>query len=949
MTEESQTSLKEEIEKLSSSLEQAVLREQEQLKNFEHRESELQSMVDQLLQQIEDSSSQSQAVELTSQREEEDQQIETTTSADRNRELQRMIAAKFRDLFASHSTVVSHPPGIAHAPSPAGLPITSAKSSSSPAAPGTAAPVEPTPGALASSMSTAPTSPPQPPATPGAPTPRLARLTPAPATTSTSLKELVAQLEAQLVSEKKANEQKIQAMQENWAKQTTEAHAEWQARLEQQDECNDQQIKLQQERNSAHVLELQQLLDQQAEESARQIERMRHESAKQLSMFQSNNMVSMQKQLFDLEQEVLRWKSENAKLTAKVTQLNSTKLPQAPTKPSPLKLRAEVALPDPEDPSTPEAPRSEDDVQIFMRIEDDSPEARQASTLATLVSIRVPKLPPTIERPPIELVAIIDCSGSMDGEKMLAMQDTLRFLVKHALNEKDKLGLVTFEETVQADVQLTKMDTAGQAHALRFISRMKADGKTNLHLGLVHGIRCLRAPERSHRSQTPSTPCNRVIFFFTDGKANRGVTDTSTLLHEVKMAMERGGEDIVLHTFGYGADHNATKLSALAMQHFGMYYFIETPEDISVSFTDCLGGVVGSVAKDARLELSVLTNDSSHIQSVETPHVEFNPSQTQCTLQLGTLYAEDSKDVLLGLHVPRVSRPVDSPTPVLRGTLTYYSLIKERKVRVDVTQSMTRSLYARRTEAQNKKQWQIRHEARVGAVRAMEQAIDLADRGNLDQARMLLKATMKAASRAVETEDTMMQQLVTDLGHVTAGFRDNFTFQLTGRNRTASTAMAHILQRSTHTMGAVYELGAKAQLKQKLAGHVRGFTALVNGAQHEFRYALLERAYMGNPLPAVFQSRKASAPRVAWGTPPLRFRGPQKAPPVRSLHLSPRAAAPQRMSVIHEQADLARLASQAASSAPPNPVKEHGLEDNLFVFRGGLGGSSKGQDHNRSF
>ena len=60
------------------------------------------------------------------------------------------------------------------------------------------------------------------------------------------------------------------------------------------------------------------------------------------------------------------------------------------------------------------------------------------------------------------------------------------------------------------------------------------------------------------------------------------------------------------------------------MQHFGMYYFIETPEDISVSFTDCLGGVVGSVAKDACLQLSVLTKDSSYIQNVQMPNVEFN-------------------------------------------------------------------------------------------------------------------------------------------------------------------------------------------------------------------------------------------------------------------------------------------------------------------------------------
>ena len=50
----------------------------------------------------------------------------------------------------------------------------------------------------------------------------------------------------------------------------------------------------------------------------------------------------------------------------------------------------------------------------------------------------------------------------MEGEKLRAMQQSLKFLVRHGLQEQDRLGLVVFNDEVATPFELTTMDAAGR-------------------------------------------------------------------------------------------------------------------------------------------------------------------------------------------------------------------------------------------------------------------------------------------------------------------------------------------------------------------------------------------------------------------------------------------------------------------------------------------------------
>lgn len=47
-------------------------------------------------------------------------------------------------------------------------------------------------------------------------------------------------------------------------------------------------------------------------------------------------------------------------------------------------------------------------------------------------------------RPPIDLVCVFDKSGSMDGEKICLVKDTLDYLTNNILTERDRVCFIEF-------------------------------------------------------------------------------------------------------------------------------------------------------------------------------------------------------------------------------------------------------------------------------------------------------------------------------------------------------------------------------------------------------------------------------------------------------------------------------------------------------------------------
>lgn len=79
----------------------------------------------------------------------------------------------------------------------------------------------------------------------------------------------------------------------------------------------------------------------------------------------------------------------------------------------------------------------------------------------------------------MDLVLVIDISGSMQGSKLDLVKDTLRFLVQE-LKEFDRLSLLVFDDRYEVLSHLCPMTENNKTLYLKIIDSIVTRGSTNI-------------------------------------------------------------------------------------------------------------------------------------------------------------------------------------------------------------------------------------------------------------------------------------------------------------------------------------------------------------------------------------------------------------------------------------------------------------------------------------
>ena len=166
---------------------------------------------------------------------------------------------------------------------------------------------------------------------------------------------------------------------------------------------------------------------------------------------------------------------------------------------------------------------------------------------------------------PVDLVIVIDRSGSMQGEKIAAARSAVRQLLDR-LTAKDRLGLVTYSDGVQVMAPLTSMDGRHHNELANMVARIRAGGGTNLGSGLNQGIELLK--------RQPADGRQRKVILISDGLANQGITDPNAL---GQMAATATDHHFAVSTVGVGLEFNELLMTTIADHGLGQYYFLEDP------------------------------------------------------------------------------------------------------------------------------------------------------------------------------------------------------------------------------------------------------------------------------------------------------------------------------------------------------------------------------------
>ncbi|CAI7918423.1 unnamed protein product, partial [Closterium sp. NIES-53] len=124
---------------------------------------------------------------------------------------------------------------------------------------------------------------------------------------------------------------------------------------------------------------------------------------------------------------------------------------------------------------------------------------------------------------------------------------------------------------------------------------------------------------------------------------------------------------VPVHTFGFGADHDAAALHAIAADTAGVFSFVEEPAGVTAAFAQCLGGLLSVVIQEAKISFAVGSDlPGWQIAAVHAGGYAYRVGEKERdgAVLLGDLYAEEERHVMLEVwrrrHVEDESRARDT-------------------------------------------------------------------------------------------------------------------------------------------------------------------------------------------------------------------------------------------------------------------------------------------------
>ena len=194
------------------------------------------------------------------------------------------------------------------------------------------------------------------------------------------------------------------------------------------------------------------------------------------------------------------------------------------------------------------------------------------------------------QRPPTNLVFLLDVSGSMrPANKLPLVQQAMRLLVEE-MTEDDQIAIVTYASN--AGLRLVSTPGSKKPEILQSIDSLTAGGSTNGE----GGIKLAYDTAIRHYIQDGA---NRVILC-TDGDFNVGVSNDNEL---VELIQEKAASGVFLSVFGFGMGNlKDGKLEKLADKGNGQYGYIDNLQEARRAFSEDLAGTLYTVAKDVKLQ-----------------------------------------------------------------------------------------------------------------------------------------------------------------------------------------------------------------------------------------------------------------------------------------------------------------------------------------------------------
>ena len=207
----------------------------------------------------------------------------------------------------------------------------------------------------------------------------------------------------------------------------------------------------------------------------------------------------------------------------------------------------------------------------------------------------------------VDLLCVIDISGSMKGQKLTQIKLSLKSIISF-MTPKDRLCIILFNDNANIYLNLDFMTEETKKIYLEKIEKIKAHGGTNILSGLTKALEILKEDKKNENNNEPMEEMRvKTVMLLSDGYDND--YSTEEIVDEVKKITKGQNLAFTLHTFGYGEDYDSKLMSKLAIIRDGSFFAVENIDKIQEYFVNALGGCMSIIYSQIKLKIKMLKKD----------------------------------------------------------------------------------------------------------------------------------------------------------------------------------------------------------------------------------------------------------------------------------------------------------------------------------------------------
>jgi uncharacterized protein YegL len=245
-----------------------------------------------------------------------------------------------------------------------------------------------------------------------------------------------------------------------------------------------------------------------------------------------------------------------------------------------------------------------------------------------------------IARSRVALAIVLDCSGSMAGEKIQAARDGAIKVIQE-LDEQFSFVIVAFTDKARVVYGPAEGIHTHKQRAIQAVKGLHAGGGTSMSSALSAVIRGL----------DPYREWARTILFLTDGQNG---DQKATFQQTIEQCVS---ERISIYAWGVGADWNADELRRMAERTHGRADIIPQPSQIEAAFRQTFQQIRQTALTNVRLalwtpeEVSVQQVEQAYPTLIALDRQQDSSNLRQQVIPLGTFAGGEKRDFLITLKI----------------------------------------------------------------------------------------------------------------------------------------------------------------------------------------------------------------------------------------------------------------------------------------------------------